>query len=46
MFHYDPADFLCPLHLQRNSTQTYGFQCIPDKINNKNNSIKVTATSA
>jgi hypothetical protein len=46
MFHFDITDYLCPLYLQRNSTQTYGGQCIPDKINNKNNSIKVSATSA
>lgn len=46
MFHFDPADYLCPSHLQKNYTQTYGFQYIPEKTNNKTHSMKVTATSA
>lgn len=46
MFHFNPADYLCPVYLQRNSTQTYGFQYVPDKSSNKNHSMKVNATSA
>jgi len=46
MFHYDPADYLCPLYLQRNSTQTYNFHFAPERVNNKNPSIKVNPTSA
>lgn len=46
MFHFDPADFLCPVYLQRNTAQTYNFHFVPDKSSNKTSNIKVTATSA
>ena len=46
MFHFDSADYLCPLYLQRNATQTYGFQYVPEKSSIKSHSMKVTATSA
>lgn len=46
MFHYDPADYLCPAYLQREHTQTFGFQYVPEKSTSKSHSMKVSATSA
>ncbi len=46
MFHFDPSDYLCPLYLQKNVNQTYGFQFAPQKSTNNNPSMKVSATSA
>jgi len=46
MFHFDSADYLCPYHLRRDSTQSYGFQYAPTKSYNTSPSMKVNATSA
>ena len=46
MFHYDPTDYLCPVYLQKNATQTYGFQHVPDKSSSRNTIMKVSPTSA
>jgi hypothetical protein len=46
MFHFDPADYLCPSYLQRNFTQIYGFQYAPEKTTGQNPKMKVSATSA
>jgi hypothetical protein len=46
MFHFDPADYLCPTYLQRNAEQTYNFRFVPEKNTNKAPVMKFSATSA